>query len=326
MLSEASHLVTWLPVAPAGIKTCQTQNLCFVDYTKWIHASDSNMDSCFLPMHSLFSCPTAWSWTLLWHWWFACSVAYPVSWDIDNQARAWKFCCPFSPYSVSPRQGTCWETNVCAGRIDLHLKFVIWHSSATRFCNLQGGMKTFHDEHFGCSPLCLIFFICTDHVWNQSYWSQEYHRSPLLFNLSSPNTESLNQGTAVFSARLMYCRTSGWSAKPQGTGADVASRRYQVIACTILCLKSGSPTRLPLPTDQSKQYNENSRSQTDWSFSVVLYETWERSTQSASEYDNYNLTCKLITILSDDLFNCCCRGKLKVILFVPRHSSKFSTR
>ena len=29
-----SHLITWRPVAPAGIKPGQTQNLCFVDYTK----------------------------------------------------------------------------------------------------------------------------------------------------------------------------------------------------------------------------------------------------------------------------------------------------
>ena len=27
-----------------------------------------------------------------------------------------------------------------------------------------GGMKSFDDEHFGCIPLCLIFFICSDHV------------------------------------------------------------------------------------------------------------------------------------------------------------------
>ena len=58
-------------------------------------------------------------------------------------------------------------------------------------------------------------------------------RSSPLFNLSSPNTESLNQGAAVFSARLMYNKKSWWSAKLQGTGAHIASRRYQVIACTI---------------------------------------------------------------------------------------------
>ena len=95
------------------------------------------------------SCPTAWNWTLLLHLWCPCIVAGTASWDIDDQVTAWKFLCPFSEYSVTPRQGTCWETNACADRIDLHLKFVIWHSSATRFCNSQGGMKTLHDEHFG---------------------------------------------------------------------------------------------------------------------------------------------------------------------------------
>ena len=113
-----------------------------------------------------FSCSIAWNWSSHWHWWFPCAVACPASRDIDGQVTAWKFLCPFSPYSVSPRQGTYWETN--AGRIVLHLKFVIWHRSATRFCNSQGGMKTLHDEYFGSSPLCLIFFICSDSVWNQS--------------------------------------------------------------------------------------------------------------------------------------------------------------
>ena len=32
----------------------------------------------------------------------------------------------------------------------MHLKFAIWHSSATRFRNSQGGMKTLDNEHFGC--------------------------------------------------------------------------------------------------------------------------------------------------------------------------------
>ena len=33
------------------------------------------------------------------------------------------------------------------GRIVLHLKSAIWYSSATRFGDLQGGMKTLDDEH-----------------------------------------------------------------------------------------------------------------------------------------------------------------------------------
>ena len=76
--------------------------------------------------------------------------------------KAWKFRCPFSPYSVtisvSPRQGTYWETNVCAGRIILHLKFVIWSSS--RFCNSQGGMKTLPNiSHLQWSCLKSILLI-----------------------------------------------------------------------------------------------------------------------------------------------------------------------
>ena len=139
-----SHLVTWRPVAPASVKPCETQNLCLVDCTKcrstlliriWIFA--------FCLCTTLFFCPTVWNRTLLWHWWFLCAVACPASRDIDYQVTAWRFRCPFSPYSVTPRQGTWWGTNVCAGRIDLHLtgKFVIRHRSAKRFRNLQGKMK-----------------------------------------------------------------------------------------------------------------------------------------------------------------------------------------
>ena len=48
-------------------------------------------------------------------------------------------------------------------------------------------------------------------------------RRPPLFNPSSSNMESLNQGLALFSARLMYSRKPGWSAKLQGIGAHVAA-------------------------------------------------------------------------------------------------------
>ena len=89
------------------------------------------------------------------------------------QVTAWKFSCPF--FSIfclaasSPRQlGNYWETNVRAGRIVLRLKSVIWHCSASRFDCSQGGILD--DDYFRSHPL----FICSDHVWNQSYWTQEY--------------------------------------------------------------------------------------------------------------------------------------------------------
>ena len=86
----------------------------------------------------------------------------------------WKFRCPFSPYFVFPRQGTYWETNFCEGRIVLHLKPVIWHRSATRFRDLQGEMRTLHDEHFGCRPLCLKKIICKWSCLKSIHWLQEY--------------------------------------------------------------------------------------------------------------------------------------------------------
>ena len=79
--------------------------------------------------------------------------------------------------NVSHRQGTYRETNVCEGRIDLSLKFVIWHRSATRFRNSQGGMKTLHDEYFGYR---LIFFMCSDHVIHDSYLNLTLKSIPLI--------------------------------------------------------------------------------------------------------------------------------------------------
>ena len=66
-------------------------------------------------------------------------------------------------------------------------------------------------------------------LWNTFRFSRAALR-PALFNHSSPNTESLNQGPAVFSTRLMYRRKSGLSAKPPGTGAHLASGSHSVIA------------------------------------------------------------------------------------------------
>ena len=69
------------------------------------------------------------------------------------------FLVPFrlSLFSVFPRQGTYWESNIHAGRIIVHLKSVILHCSTTRFCYLQSGIKTPDDEYFGFCPLCLMF-------------------------------------------------------------------------------------------------------------------------------------------------------------------------
>ena len=56
----------------------------------------------------------------------------------------------------------------------MHLKSVILHRSASRFRDSQGGIKTLNDEKFGSHPLNLIVIICSDYIWNQSSWSQEY--------------------------------------------------------------------------------------------------------------------------------------------------------
>ena len=150
--------------------------MCFANYSKcrstlliwvWILA--------FCLCNPLFFCSIAWNWTSYRHCWLSWAAACPAlqNLNINCQVTAWKFRCPSSPYSVFDRQGTYWETNSIAGRVVLYFKSDIWHCSATRFCDSQGGIKT-PDEYFGSHPRCLIFssFICSDHVWNQCYWSQ----------------------------------------------------------------------------------------------------------------------------------------------------------
>ena len=122
-----------------------------------------------------FSCSIVWNQSSHWHWWLLWAAPCPALQDINCQLTAWKIRCPFYPYSVLPRQGTYWEASVSASSIVLHLKSVIWHSSATRLCDSQRGIKTLDDEYFGSSPFCLTVYICCDHVWNQSYWSKDHH-------------------------------------------------------------------------------------------------------------------------------------------------------
>ena len=79
----------------------------------------------------------------------------------------------------------------------------------------------------------------------QGRWRPDEHtpHCPQLFNLSSPNTKSLNQGAAEISARLMYSRKSWWSANPLGTSVHVASRLSLVQTCACID-KSGDRIRI----------------------------------------------------------------------------------
>ena len=101
----------------------------------------------------------------------------------------WKFCCPFSPYSVVPREGTYWETNVRAGRIVLHLKSVIWHHSATD---------------------CVICKMGSKHLKNILAAVQWVHSSlPNIFHLQWPCLNSILQITRV--SQLAFFLRSVWS-------------------------------------------------------------------------------------------------------------------
>ena len=134
-----SHLVMWQPAAPAGIKPGQTQNLCFVDYTKcrstlliqiWVLA--------FCLCTSLFFLPYSVEQNLTLTLVVSKCSCLPCIARCQPPGDCMKILLSLFSilwYSISPRKGTWWETNVYAGRINLHLKFVIWQRSATRFCN-----------------------------------------------------------------------------------------------------------------------------------------------------------------------------------------------
>ena len=64
--------------------------------------------------------------------------------------------------------GNYWETNVRAG-ISLSI-FFIWHVKISWFERWDNSWWIFWQpfEYFGSSPLCLIFFILSDSIWNQS--------------------------------------------------------------------------------------------------------------------------------------------------------------
>ena len=139
----------------------------------WFECGFLNMDAYAQPF---FSFLTVWNRTLLWHWWFSTQLLGLHREILTSRWLHENFIVPLL-HILSPldkalvekpmfmQVGLICTSNLSSGTA-LQQDFVI-----------KGGMKTLHDEHFGCRPLCLIFFICSDHVWNQSYWSQEYHSS-----------------------------------------------------------------------------------------------------------------------------------------------------
>ena len=162
----------------------------------WLHKCRS-----MLPIHiwilafclcyPSFSCSVL-RWTLsshlYWPLWLLCSVAHPASYNINCQVTAWKFSFSFSPYSVFSwlkfsTQDTHLETCTSTQRVVLHLKSllhllsVIWHCSAAVqqdfVIHKVGSKHSMITIWKHCSLPNIL--ICCDHVWNQSYQSQEYH-------------------------------------------------------------------------------------------------------------------------------------------------------
>ena len=100
-----------LPVAPTGINQAK-HKICASLITRNVGPLSWLEYGFLLSAYAtpFFSCSIVWNLSSLWHWWFFCAAA--CRWDIDCQVTAWKIRCPFSPYSVIPRQATCWKTNV----------------------------------------------------------------------------------------------------------------------------------------------------------------------------------------------------------------------
>ena len=162
----------------------------------------------------------------------------------------WKFSCPFSPYFVFAKQGTYWETNFCEGRIVMHLKPVIWHRSATRFRESQGEMRTLHDEHLGCRPLCLIFF----HLHTILQWSclksillitrvsvaRHFPRDDKLLMLISRSGEIMVQANAIFVFSAWIRRI--WRTSLKGVGTIRQKIRHCDFLLHRLMLSHREPT------------------------------------------------------------------------------------
>ena len=137
-LASATVLASCFSRVYNQVKPKICSSLITINVATWayIHTSDLNMNSCFVPLQPLLL-------LALQHGPYppidtgGCYVQQLAQHHKVSTARlrAWKFCCPFSPYSVITRQGPNWETNVCADRIVLHLKSVMQLCSATKFCD-----------------------------------------------------------------------------------------------------------------------------------------------------------------------------------------------
>ena len=95
-----------------------------------------------------------------------------------SQLASWKFHRPFSANSVFPRQSTYFKTNIGRGRFVLHITFCHAAQLSNKISRFSRWVEILDGEHFVSFPLCLIYFICSDHVWNHSYNSQDYQGLP----------------------------------------------------------------------------------------------------------------------------------------------------
>ena len=128
-----------------------------------------------LPMHRPFcSCSIARNQSSHWYWWSICAAACPASWDISTPR--WLHGNFFVPFLHIPSSLDRLDKALIEKPMLIQVESFCTSnlSSSTRLRDSSGGVNLLDDNCFGRLALCLINFICSDHVWNPSYWLQEY--------------------------------------------------------------------------------------------------------------------------------------------------------
>ena len=196
-----------------------------------------------------------------------------------------------------------------AGRIVLHLNSVIWHYSATRFSDMQSGIKELDNKYFGSSQLFLIFFTSCIHVQNKSYWSQEYLSSPISWSSMVSVKQSVNDWVklkeTISGLRLNFqsWEIMGWANSisvhgmevwgflwPSLVGRRLVSRIFFFLMCcdAFLALQIGFHTLHSV----------------HWIFLCSGFvETWQRSRPSGPESNDCEMESESISTFWANIFN-----------------------
>ena len=127
---------------------------------------------------TLFSCSIAWNWSSYWHWWLLCPAACPASRDINCRWLHQNLAVPFFHFLSQAFLDKALPEKPMLVQVGLFCTSNLSSCTALQqdFMIHKVGSKHLITNNLAAvqCPLCLIFFICSDHIWNQSYWSLEY--------------------------------------------------------------------------------------------------------------------------------------------------------